>query len=655
MVKQKVFFSVLFLFVVSFIFSFSLAEVTIDRADINEVSAVDTSLDSSYGISLDFIEDGATHKVLEIDLGSSRSVSAHDLLFLITNLDFSGSQVVNEQLFVLRTENITSTIATPSCTDTYELQTNGSLMYVESCSYRNSTETVSVDSWEEVALDSFTGSEESFTGTLSVEGRYFRYSFDVPLVERENSYGSSGRTYVGVNGNTFVDLQHSSWWNTSFPYRRAIQINNSGSAELKQYYTLEVSGIDTTNASNFNRSNVNNFAVVCDQTEVDVIIGNETDLQLTNTTALYGSSTGYAQINTTILFRLPTSVASSTINNTLCYVYYAELSYISSQNNISEIALFYDDFTRADSTTVGKNWQEGAADFSIVSNGVEAVANNPMMFSSLDIGSCSDCELMETLYWYKRNAAASGSGHCIGVDSNNAQAGSGNCEVASGNGGAFSKFSDESAFFGFFESDGVNNLFKQASWSVPSGASQVVRAVSLGTSTTGDYIAYIDNSYVSWAVTNNTVTDPNAIRSYVRMGANRNKNRIEYVMVKRWMRTPPTISIGSEENVASSYETDGDSSIVAGIQTALPLAQIYSDQQVYVRYDNGTQMLGRFDKVALYRNQRWAFNYITTGESFTYMYDMSPSLYVWENQSLTSAQIQSQVTNRILATLITQG
>lgn len=640
---------------ISFIFTFSLAEVTIDRADINESSAIDTGLIST-GVSLDFIEDGATHKVLEIDLGSSRSVSAHDLLFLTTNIDFLGSQVMNEQLFVLRTENITSIVSTPSCIDSYELQDNASLMYVQTCVYTNSTETVSVETWEEVALDTYTGREESFTGTLSVTGRYFRYAFDVPLEVRDDgSYGSSGRTYVATNGETFVDLQHSSWWDNGFPYRKAIQINNSGSGELKQYYTLEVSGFDTTNASNFNRSNANNFAVVCDQTEVDVLIGNETDLRITNTSALYASSTGYAQTNTTLLFRLPTSVASSTINNTLCYAYYGDLNYSSSQNNISEIALFYDDFTRADSATVGKNWIEGDGNFNIVSNGVEATVNNPEMYSPLDIGSCSDCELTETMYWYKRNAAASGSGHCVGVDSFNGQAGTGDCQVASGN-GAFSKFSDESSFFGFFESDGANNLFKQSSWIVPSDASQVARAISVGTSTTGDYIAYVENAYVAWDVTNSTVTDGSATRSYVRMGANRDNNRIEYLLVKRWVRIAPTISLGSEETPTGGGgggdESEQEVAIENGIRAVLPFAEIYTDQQVYVGYINGSHMLGSFDKIARYRNQRWLLNYISTGESFTRMSSVEPVLFIWENQSLSNAQIESQVQSFVAATLI---
>lgn len=629
---------------------------TLDVNVIDDTNAIDVGLEGdTSGVTLDFVENGATHKVLQIDLGSTRSLSSHDLLFLTKDIDFSGSQITNEHLYVQQTENVTRATSVPSCTENEQVEDNGSISSVESCTYSNVTEMDSVLSWVEVPLETFTGATEDITGVNSVTGRYFRYAFDVPFTLRsDGTYGSTGKVYMETGGDTFVNLQHSSWWNTNFSYRKPIQINNSGSVSLRQWYTVEVSGLDTSSSTVFNQSNTNNFAVVCNGSEVDKIIGNMTDLQSTNTTALYPSSTGYSQVNTTFLFRMPSAVPAATINSTLCYVYYGDLGFTSSMNNKSNIALFYDDFARADSSTVGKNWIEDATGntFGISSNGLQASAANPMMYSPLDVGSCSDCELTETMYWYKRNSALAGSGLCVGVDSYNGQAGSGSCQVASGN-GAFSKFSDESSFFGFFESDAPNNLFKQETRVIPSDASQLARAISVGTTTFGDYVGYVENSYVTWDVLNNTVTDADATRSYVHVGANRNLNRLEYVFVKRWMRTPPTITLGLEETGgANSDEATARVAMFAAIQAALPLASVYTDQQIYSRYANGSQMLGTFDMIAQYRNQVWGFNYVNGTETFTHMNPIMPSLFLWENSSISSTSVQTQVQTYIEATLI---
>lgn len=69
----------------------------------------------------------------------------------------------------------------------------------------------------------------------------------------------------------------------------------------------------------------------------------------------------------------------------------------------------------------------------------------------------------------------------------------------------------------------------------------------------------------------------------------------------------------------------------------------YTDKQMYIYYLNGTQKLGTFDKVQSEGNQRWLFNYNTTGENYTGMESILPAIYVWENTSLTAAQITAQV------------
>jgi hypothetical protein len=102
------------------------------------------------------------------------------------------------------------------------------------------------------------------------------------------------------------------------------------------------------------------------------------------------------------------------------------------------------------------------------------------------------------------------------------------------------------------------------------------------------------------------------------------------------------------EELPNATEAQGDSAIQAGITSSVinATATNYTSQQVYIRNVTGGQQLGRFDVVASSGNQRWAFNYVTTGDptsGFTYMLNITPVLYVWEAANLTTSQISSQV------------
>lgn len=98
-------------------------------------------------------------------------------------------------------------------------------------------------------------------------------------------------------------------------------------------------------------------------------------------------------------------------------------------------------------------------------------------------------------------------------------------------------------------------------------------------------------------------------------------------------------------------EAEGDVAIEQGISNSiLTDYTIHTNQQIYARYPDSIQMNGRFDKVVMdnKKNQTWAFNYVTAGESFTNLPDLyQNSLVVWEGQNLLATEITSQVQNLI--------
>lgn len=129
--------------------------------------------------------------------------------------------------------------------------------------------------------------------------------------------------------------------------------------------------------------------------------------------------------------------------------------------------------------------------------------------------------------------------------------------------------------------------------------------------------------------------------------------------------TTGLISLASKENANAAKrpkliikyepvanETEGDNAIQQGILNILPNAIIYNDQQINTRDWNNVRQSGRFDKFAFNStlNKRWAFNYITSGESFTNMANLSKSVFILELTNLDSAQITSRVEQFILGT-----
>ena len=113
---------------------------------------------------------------------------------------------------------------------------------------------------------------------------------------------------------------------------------------------------------------------------------------------------------------------------------------------------------------------------------------------------------------------------------------------------------------------------------------------------------------------------------------------------RKFMNPEPSATFGSEESLTAN-ETEGDNAIVQGIVNSAigPSAIIYTEQQIYVYNLTGNQTTGKFDKLASYDKQRWAFNYVTAGESPTSMKNLTPSLYILEMANLSTSEITEKV------------
>lgn len=100
--------------------------------------------------------------------------------------------------------------------------------------------------------------------------------------------------------------------------------------------------------------------------------------------------------------------------------------------------------------------------------------------------------------------------------------------------------------------------------------------------------------------------------------------------------------------ITGATETQGDDAIERAINGSVPSASKYEDQQVYARYLNSSQDLGKFDWFVVQNSpqRRWAINYVTTNDptsSFTYMLNITPVFRVLELQNMDEATITDAV------------
>lgn len=110
------------------------------------------------------------------------------------------------------------------------------------------------------------------------------------------------------------------------------------------------------------------------------------------------------------------------------------------------------------------------------------------------------------------------------------------------------------------------------------------------------------------------------------------------------------ITILQSVDDSQSYANEA---IESGIMSSSiwPGALIYTFQPVYIRTKENNQAYGVFDKVAVYGNQRWAFNYRIENEtSMGTFYNISPVFYFWERANLTYIGIRNNVGNFINST-----
>lgn len=517
---------------------------------------VDTGIDTTQSLSLDWRKYSLNERCLGINLTRDPFLVSRDVYVVLQDTDYDVTRISSSLSRKVVTTSSYSEVQS-TCTDgATRTLTNGSTYTTQVCTNSTFTESRTTESWDPVNIDSY-GSDRAHVDIFShSEPEYYEYCFNAEPTDT-NGWGNKGTVYVVYASTTYVDRQHSSYWNLSFPYRRPISIqNNDASNVLKKWSTIRVSGWDTTDTTRYNLTNPHNFEVAChNESQTDVVVdkrvGNMTELTSDANTKLFPDATGWGTTNTTFLFKLPQNISTSTTNNTMCYIYYGILDFRSSSNNMSELALFYDDFNRSDSATLGNNWVEPAANYlQIVSGSVKDVGtNNGVANSNLDVGTCNDCDKYEIRFQQSLGGAA-GSG--LGVSFSSASDTTGSmCSTGSG---ICTRKADEGGQDFLIATTTAGTTVKDQGLYDTGTDNFTLITRALDDHTRGDYMGWFNTTYMTWGTTNNTDTETGA-RSNVKIIANRIDNAMHYLWIERWIDTPPTVTVGAEATNASPGNT----------------------------------------------------------------------------------------------------
>jgi len=440
-----------------------------------------------------------------------------------------------------------------------------------------------------------------------------------------------GKKYAQFNNNvewipTFYGIQINewAWWNDSWLYKREINITANGNNATNG--TLRI----TLNTTNFNYTKANTTGK---------------DIRFVNSSDVAGGELSYyieqwnSSGNSTIWVTLP-HVSNTTVNT--IYMYYGNNNTESTSNATATFVLYTHMY---DNETVGNNAAgyrqcspENLPTKYQIANNVSLTTNNSLRFEgTYSARLCSDNPAglsdQTHLYIFSMYPNISADNISLGIRwfVNRSDA----------------KIND--LMFG-------NNTFKyydggsiQTAADAPAGQWYTVWTYARPSQLLSDVylngqIVKANLSAFGWAAY--SPAKYSIIQEYV---SGHFESWIDSIFASNTSYPLPNISIGVEV-IRGASEADARQAIEDGIRASLGNVTIYTDRTIYLRYLNGTQAAGKFDKFTSNGTKRWAFNYVTSGETATNMQNLTSNVYVWEKSALATSQIRNEVETLINAT-----
>jgi hypothetical protein len=453
----------------------------------------------------------------------------------------------------------------------------------------------------------------------------YRVIIHTPMEKREDgTYGSSGILKAEIDGNIFYDTVHSSDWNSSYSYARMINYTNTGIVTAING-TAGLLGetmwtIPTESNENLYYNTLNNSVILDGDNETQRGHEYEND---TTSARQFGAQAMYQSKYIPAIWHLSNyNNSAQTIHNfsksgTPVFVagrFGKGLNFTGE----SEAYINHTDFEATEKTII---WlmTYGTAD-----SGTQHIISKNIGGSGGVSGSMYGCEMNNYKIQCFYRPAAGGGAEGLVLSATALVVGTPYCIAVT-----------------------INDTGKNVTVFINGTAEKSALGSSARGTGTGNF--YFSGSALYSGYNLTAMVDE--LQFYNTTLSNAQINQTCEVLMGLNRAGVGAVQTGS--NYAT--ESQGDSAIQQGIANSIinSSSTNYTSQQIYIRNVTGQQQLGRFDVVASSGNQRWAFNYVTSGDStssFTYMVNITPALYVWEAGNKTAAQITSEVQAFIDAT-----
>lgn len=472
----------------------------------------------------------------------------------------------------------------------------------------------------------------------------FRISFDMPIVKTTDGWGSKGT--VGIIDEITGNIYHPDWF-SNYQNRKQQQVNQTGNIALTnlQYMVNGTTG----------------FNIACSGSQFVWSLDNVTSSNTTTNYLYYNDCNDYVVVNGSNDIQLPYYVenngsgrASYNPNDAFAGVHtrwdftYTNGTHVNDTTGNNRNGRLFD------SSTVGNNATFGLFVNSYESRGIAGTRVQRQVNDNL-LNSSNNWAIE---FWVRFNALG-GRRDIFTTEKQNGDF----VTFIIASGGA----PCASAPCWYFDvgKQGTGDTFCESTTNAPSvgGWNHVVLTYS---SSDNKQYGYVNGTFLcSSTYTNGNA--PSGVNGFS-LGCNSDgtncanaqfdelnlyNSNLSADFVKRRFQMNEARLLSEESGGSSVNETAGRSSIEQGIRASLGGdAPIYTDQQIYARYVNTSQQLGRFDKVTKFSNQIWAFNYVNDTAPFTNMQNITPAFYVFEMANRSSGSIRDAVSNLINVTKV---
>jgi len=326
------------------------------------------------------------------------------------------------------------------------------------------------------------------------------------------------------------------WWNSSFDYKKNINITNPDDEPLIKYHTVNFT-MDTATLITAGK-------MKSDCSDLRIVYADTTELNRTflNNTFL-GTTGGCNDANTVVFFMTQANISATSEDTTNYYVYYGYSDADNEPNNTMGVFLLYDDFNGA---SLDSAWQEkGTCGVDGAVHSLKVSSNSDACQRNFDVGGVVLPNYVS--YWNWTLTGTDGNNNFIGVNVSAMETALGYWEIS--NMTYQEKGSIEgSKFFQIYNTS--SNIVKENATGFVQNGWYAMKTIH--THSNGEFVTSYNGNNIVWSSKNYYSSGKeNTITYGYRVDFNRANAYVDNVLVMRYQDgSQPVLSLGDEENQA---------------------------------------------------------------------------------------------------------